>query len=131
MATQGASAAPSLFELGRRLTHDVARLLDQHVTLLSLELQHGTAELSRSLAFVAGAVLGITAGALFALLALGLWIGSLVGSTAVGLLIVGGGLVLSGGALGLVGSRRLQRLRLIPEVARELRRDAAWIQHEM
>jgi uncharacterized membrane protein YqjE len=131
MVTRRVSPEPSLLELGRRLARDVARLFDQHLTLLRLELQHGAAELSKSLALVVAAVLGLTVGALFLLLALGLWIGNAVGSTAAGLLIVGGGLVLSGGGLGLAGSRRFQRLRLIPDVTRELRRDAAWIQHDM
>jgi uncharacterized membrane protein YqjE len=131
IVTQDGAKAPSLAELGRRLARDVARLLDQHVVLMRLELQHGAVELSKSLAFVLGAALGVTVGILFALLALGLWIGTLLGSTAAGLLIVGGALVLSGSALGVVGSRRLQRLRLMPDITRELRRDAAWIQHEM
>jgi len=130
MVTQRAPQAPTLLELGQRLARDLARLFDQHVTLLKLELQHGMAELSRSLALVLGAVLGVIVGALFVLLALGLWIGSAVGSAAAGFLIVGGALVVAGGAGGLLGVRRLQRLRFIPEVARELRRDAAWIQRE-
>jgi uncharacterized membrane protein YqjE len=131
MTTQRASETPGLLELGRRLAGDIARLFEQHVALLRLELQQGAAELAKSLALVVGAVLAVTTGALFGLLALGLWIGGLLGSAAAGMLVVGAGLVVSGGALGLVGSRRLQRFRPIPEVIRELRRDAAWIQHGM
>jgi uncharacterized membrane protein YqjE len=131
MTTQRAAETPSLRELGRRLAGDIVRLFDQHVALLRLELQHGAAELAKSLALIVGAVLGVTTGTLFGLLALGLWVGGLVGSAAAGMLIVGAGLVLSGGALGLLGSRRLQRFRLIPEVIQELRRDTAWIQHGM
>jgi len=63
------------------------------------------------------------------LLALGLWVGELVGSVPGGLALVGVGLAgagLGGGALAL---RRLQRRRLMEETLRELGRDAEWIRH--
>ena len=84
--------------------------------------------MARGLGLLAtGAVLtGI--GSAFLLLALGLWVGDLVGSTPGGLAIVGGGFALTGGGLGLLAIKNLKRRRFAPETVRELRRDVEWIQ---
>ena len=77
---------------------------------------------------VAG-VIGAGVGAAFLLLALGLWIGHLVGSGPGGLAIVGGGLVIAGVGLSLLATKSLERQRLARETVRELRRDVEWIRN--
>ena len=67
-------------------------------------------------------------GSAFLLIALGLWVGDLVGSTPGGLAIVGGGFALVGGGVGLLAIKNLKRRRFAPETVRELRRDVEWIQ---
>jgi hypothetical protein len=121
----------SLLDLGRRLVGELARLLDQRLDLLKAELKQEASEAVRHLGLVIGGMLGASVGVVFTLLALGLWIGDLVGSTPGGLVIVGGSLTLIGAALGLLGIRSLHRQRLAPETAREFRRDAEWIRHEV
>ena len=131
MATQRARPATSLLDLGGRLVGELARLLDQRLDLLKAELKQGAAEALQHLGLVIGGMLGASVGIVFTLLALGLWIGDLVGSTPGGLVIVGGSLALIGAALGLFGIRSLHRQRLVPETGREFRRDAEWIRHEV
>jgi uncharacterized membrane protein YqjE len=120
-----------LLDLGRRLVGDLACLLDQRLELLKAELRQEAAQVGRRLALVVGGLIGASAGAMLALLALGLWVGQLVGSTAGGLGIVGGALLLVGGALVLAGIKGLRHQRLVPETARQFRRDAEWIRNEV
>jgi uncharacterized membrane protein YqjE len=131
MATQRARPATSLLDLGGRLVGELARLLDQRLDLLKAELKQGAAEALQHLGLVIGGMLGVSVGIAFTLLALGLWIGDLVGSTPGGLAIVGGSLTLIGAVLGLFGIRSLHGQRLVPETAREFRRDEEWIRHEV
>jgi len=131
MVTQRVRQPASLLDLGGRLVGELARLLDQRLELLKAELKQEATDVIKSLRLLAAGAIGASVGVAFLLLALGLWVGDLVGSTPGGLAIVGGGLAMIGGALGLVGARGLGRQRLVPETVRELRRDAEWIQHEV
>ena len=118
-------------DLAGRLVWELGRLVDQRLELLKAELKQEATDVAKSLGLLAAGAIGASVGVAFLLLALGLWVGDLVGSTPGGLAIVGGGLALISGALGLLGARSLGRHRLVPETVRELRRDAEWIQHEV
>jgi uncharacterized membrane protein YqjE len=121
----------SLRDLATRLMRDIARFLEQRFELFKAELKQEAADIARNVGLLAAGAVGASIGALFLLLALGLWVGNLVGSTPGGLAIVGAGLALIGGALAFWGARSLGRQRLMPETVRALRRDAEWLQHEV
>lgn len=129
MRTERVDQATSLLDLGKRLIADLGRLVDQRIELLKLELKQEATNAAKSLGLLAAGVVGASVGSIFLLLALGLWIGDLIGSTPGGLAIVGGGFALVGGGLGLLAIKSLQRHRLVPETVRELRRDAEWIRN--
>jgi hypothetical protein len=120
-----------LVELVTRLIGDIGRLVDQRLDLLKAELKRDAANVARSLGVLAAGAVGVGVGAALLLLALGLWVGQLVGSTPGGLAIVGGGLALAGAGLGLLARKNLERQRLARETIGELRRDAEWIRHEV
>ncbi len=120
-----------LGELATRLIGDLGRLVDQRLDLLKAELKRDAANVARNVGVLAAGTVGIGVGAALLLLALGLWIGHLVGSTPGGLALVGAGLVLAGAGLGLLAVKSLARQRLARETVRELRRDAEWIRHEV
>ena len=123
-------SSPGVVELLGRLVGEARRLLDQRLALLKAELKDEAEGIARGIGLLAGAMAGILAGSALLLLALGLWVGELVGSTPGGLAIVGGALAAGGGGLGLWGVRTLRRRRrLLSETVRELRRDAEWIQN--
>jgi hypothetical protein len=124
---QGGSA--SLLELATRLAGDLGRLVEQRIDLLKAELAQEATDVARSLGLLAAGAVGATIGVALLLLALGLWVGQLVGSTPGGLAIVGGGLAAIGAGLGLLAIKNLQRQRLARETVSELRRDAEWIRH--
>jgi uncharacterized membrane protein YqjE len=119
----------SLLELATRLAGDLGRLVEQRIDLLKAELAQEATDVARSLGLLAAGVVGASIGVAFLLLALGLWVGQLVGSTPGGLAIVGGGLAVIGAGLGLLATKNLQRQRLARETVSELRRDAEWIRH--
>jgi hypothetical protein len=114
-------------ELATRLIGDLERLVDPRLELLKAELKRDAASAARSLGVLAAGLLGTGAGVAFLLLALGLWVGNLVGSTPGGLALVGGGLAVAGAALSAWAAKRLGRQRLARDTVRELRRDAQWI----
>ena len=116
-------------ELATRLVADLGRLVDQRLELLKAELTQEATSVVKSLGVLAAGLVGAGVGVAFLLLALGLWVGHLVGSTPGGLAIVGGGLALTGAGLGLLAIKNLQRQRLARETVRELRRDAEWIRN--
>jgi uncharacterized membrane protein YqjE len=121
----------SLRDLVARLMRDIGRFVEQRIELFKAELKQEAADIAKSVALLAAGAVGASVGALFLLLALGLWIGDLIASTPGGLAIVGAGLALVGGGLVLWGARSLGRQRLMPETVRALRRDAEWLQHEV
>jgi hypothetical protein len=129
VATRHVGQAEGFLELAVRLVSDLGRLLDQRLELLKAELTGQAANLAKSVGLLAAAVVGGSVGIVFLLLALGLWVGRLVGSTPGGLALVGGALAVAGFGLGLVAAKRLERQRLAPETIGELRRDAEWIRH--
>jgi uncharacterized membrane protein YqjE len=118
----------SVVDLATRLIADLGRLVDQRVELFKAELRQEARNVARSLGLLVAGAVGMGVGSAFLLLALGLWVGDLVGSTPGGLAIVGGGFALGGAALGFLAIRNLRRQRFAPETARELRRDVEWIQ---
>jgi hypothetical protein len=120
-----------LVELVTRLIGDIGRLVDQRLDLLKAELKRDAASVARSLGLLAAGAVGVAVGAVLLLVALGLWVGQLVGSTPGGLAIVGGGLALASAGLGLLARKNLAQQRFARETARELRRDAEWIRHEV
>jgi hypothetical protein len=119
----------SLLELATRLAGDLGRLVEQRIDLLKAELAQEASDVAKSLGLLAAGAVGASIGVAFLLLALGLWVGQLVGSTPGGLAIVGGGLAVIGAGLGLLATKNLQRQRLAQETVSELRRDAEWIRH--
>jgi uncharacterized membrane protein YqjE len=118
----------SVVDLATRLIADIGRLVDQRIELFKAELRQEAKNVARSLGLLVAGAVGMGVGSIFLLLALGLWVGDLVGSTPGGLAIVGGGFALAGAALGFLAIRNLRRQRFAPETARELRRDVEWIQ---
>jgi uncharacterized membrane protein YqjE len=118
----------SVVDLATRLIADLGRLVDQRIELFKAELRQEARNVARNLGLLVAGAVGIGVGSAFLLLALGLWVGDLVGSTPGGLAIVGGGFALAGAAVGFLAIRNLRRQRFAPETARELRRDAEWIQ---
>jgi Putative Actinobacterial Holin-X, holin superfamily III len=121
----------SFRDLVGRLMRDIGLFVEQRLELFKAELRQDAAHIAKNVALVAAGALGASVGVLFLLLALGLWVGDLVGSTPGGLAIVGGGIALAGAGLTLWGARSLGRQRLIPETVRTLRRDAEWLQHQV
>lgn len=129
MTTRQVGQSVSLLELVTRLVADLDRLVDQRLDLLKAELKQEATSIAKSLGVLAAGAVGAGVGVTFLLLALGSWVGHLVGSTPGGLAIVGGGLALTGAGLGLLVIKNLERQRLARETVRELRRDVEWIQH--
>jgi hypothetical protein len=120
-----------LVDLVTRLVGDIGRLVDQRLDLLKAELRRDAANVARNIGVLAAGAVGAGVGVVLLLLALGLWVGQLIGSTPGGLAIVGAGLVLTSAGLGLLAVKRLERQRLARDTVRELRRDAEWIRHEV
>jgi uncharacterized membrane protein YqjE len=116
-------------ELATRLVADLRRLVDQRLELLKAELKQEAMSAAKNLGVLAVGAVGAGVGVAFLLLALGLWVGHLVGSTSGGLAIVGGSLALIGVGLGLLAIKNMERQRLARETVRELRRDAEWIRN--
>jgi uncharacterized membrane protein YqjE len=115
-----------------RLIGDVVRLLDQKLALLKLELTEELAAAVRRSALLAVGAVVAALGGFFLILALAIGLGELVGTTAGGFAIVGGAFVLAGLVLLIAMRRRLADVTLVPrETVRELRRDKAWIKHEL
>ena len=118
-----------LLELASRLVADLRRLIDQRIELLRAELTQEATRAAKNIGMLVAGVVGAGVGVAVLLLALGLWVGHLVGSAPGGLAIVGGGLVVAGGGVGLLAAKHLERQRLARTTVRELRRDAEWIRN--
>jgi hypothetical protein len=117
----------SFLELALRLLTELRRLFDQRLALLRAELAQEATALAKNLGLLVAGAVAASVGIAFLLLALGLWVGQLVGSTSGGLVIVGAGLGAIGVLLALPALRSLQHRRFAQETLRELRRDAEWI----
>jgi hypothetical protein len=118
-----------VLELAGRLISDLGRLLDQRLELLKAELTREATSLAKSVGLLAAALVGGSVGLAFLLLALGLWVGQLVGSTPGGLALIGAAVAVASLVVGLLAAKRLERQRFAPETIGELRRDAEWIRH--
>lgn len=119
------------FDLVERLFADLGALLDQKLTLLTIELKNEGAVVVRNLLIlVVGGVLA-TLGLLLLGIAAAVWIGTAIGSMPGGYGIVGFVFVLGGGGLLAVVRGRLGTQYLLPQkTLQELRRDAKWIKDE-
>ena len=113
MTTGRANESTTLLDLAARLAQEVGQFVDQRLALFKAELKEEAAQTVRSLGLLAAGAVGAGTGTMFLLLALGLWVGDLVGSRAGGMAIVGGGLALIGGGLALLATRKLGRRRLV------------------
>ena len=129
MAIRYAEGSASLLELGTRLVADVRRLLEQHLELLKAELTQEAMRVAKAVSLLAVGAVGAGLGAVFLLVALGLWVGRLVASIPGGFAIVGVGLTVAGLVVGLLAVRALKRQQLARASAGELRRDAEWIRN--
>jgi uncharacterized membrane protein YqjE len=119
----------SLLDLATRLVADLRRLFEQRLELLKAELTLEATRVARAVGVLMAGAIGTVLGALFLLVALGLWIGNLIDSTPGGLAIVGAGLTVTGLVAGLLAIKQLERRRLARATASELRRDAEWIRN--
>ena len=118
-----------MLELATQLVADFRRLFEQRLELLKAELTLEVTRVARAVGVLTAGAIGTVLGALFLLVALGLWIGNLIDSTPGGLAIVGAGLTVTGLVAGLLAIKQLKRRRLARATARELRRDAEWIRN--
>jgi putative superfamily III holin-X len=121
----------SLLDLTTRLVADLGRLVDQRLELLKAELKQEATSAAKNVGVLAAGAVGAGVGVALLLIALGLWVGHLVGSTPGGLALVGGGLAIAGVGVGLLAIKNLEGRRLARETVRELRRDVEWIRNEV
>ena len=120
------------FDLVERLIGEVGTLLDTKLALLTLELKGQAAGLARGIAALLIGVALALLGLLVLVLAVALWVGAAIKSMPVGFGIVGGALLVIGGAIAAIIRRRLAAEHLAPkETVKELRRDAKWITDEL
>jgi uncharacterized membrane protein YqjE len=122
----------SFGSLVSRLLDGVVRLLNQRLDLLKLELKEEFGAAVRRVALLAIGGVIAALGAFFLVTALAIWFGELVGTTAGGFAIMGGGLGIIGGLLLAAMAARLREQRFVPrQTAQEIRRDVEWIKHEL
>jgi hypothetical protein len=119
----------SIFALGEELLRNTAKLLDQKLMLLRLEVEDSLGTLMRHLAvlLIGGALAGL--GLVLSSIALALWIGSQVGSTIAGYALTGAGFLLAGAVLVAVRvSRGVGPQRpLAGRTMKELEKDTQWL----
>ena len=127
----GRGAGAGFFDLVERLLSDVGALLDQKLTLLTIELKNeGAVVVRHLLVALVGAVIA-TLGLLQLSIAAALWIGAAIGSVPGGYGIIGLVFVLGGGSLLAAMRGRLEKRHLLPrKTLQEFRRDAQWIKDE-
>jgi hypothetical protein len=119
----------SIFTLVEELLRNTAKLLDQKLMLLRLEVEDSLGTLMRHLAvlLIGGALAGL--GLVLSSIALALWIGNQVGSTIGGYALTGAGFLLAGAVLVTVRLRRgvgPQR-PLAGRSIKELEKDTRWL----
>jgi hypothetical protein len=119
----------SIFALVEELLRNTAKLLDQKLILLRLEVEDSLGTLMRHLAvlLIGGALAGL--GLVLSSIALALWIGSQVGSTIAGYALTGAGFLLAGAVLVAVRvSRGVGPQRpLAGRTMKELEKDTRWL----
>ena len=119
----------SIFVLVEELLRNTAKLLDQKLMLLRLEVEDSLGTLMRHLAvlLIGGALAGL--GLVLSSIALALWIGSQVGSTIAGYALTGAGFLLAGAVLVAVRvSRGVGPQRpLAGRTLKELEKDTQWL----
>ena len=119
----------SIFALVEELLRNTAKLLDQKLMLLRLEVEESLGTLMRHLAvlLIGGALAGL--GLVLSSIALALWIGSQVGSTIAGYALTGTGFLLAGAVLVAVRvSRGVGPQRpLAGRTMKELEKDTRWM----
>jgi len=119
----------SIFALVVELLRNTAKLLDQKLMLLRLEVEDSLGTLMRHLAvlLIGGALAGL--GLVLSSIALALWIGSQVGSTIAGYALTGAGFLLAGAVLVAVRvSRGVGPQRpLAGRTMKELEKDTQWL----
>ena len=127
----GRGAGAGFFDLVERLLSDVGALLDQKLTLLTIELKNEGAVVVRNLLVALVGAVFATLGLLQLSIAAALWIGAAIGSVPGGYGIIGSVFVLGGGSLLAVMRSRLEKQHLLPrKTLQEFRRDAQWIKDE-
>ncbi len=122
----------SIAGLVEELLGHAARLLDQKLVLLRLEIEDSLGTLMRHVAaLLIGAVLA-GLGLVLSSIALALWIGSHVHSTAAGFALTGAGFLVAGAAL--IGARLLRgvgpKRALQSHTMKELEKDSRWVKSE-
>ncbi len=119
----------SIFALVEELLRNTAKLLDQKLMLLRLEVEDSLGTLMRHLAvlLIGGTLAGL--GLVLSSIALALWIGSQVGSTIAGYALTGAGFLLAGAVLVAVRvSRGIGPQRpLAGRTMKELEKDTQWL----
>ncbi len=119
----------SIFALVEELLRNTAKLLDQKLMLLRLEVEDSLGTLMHHLAvlLIGGALAGL--GLVLSSIALALWIGSQVGSTIAGYALTGAGFLLAGAVLVAVRvSRGVGPQRpLAGRTMKELEKDTRWL----
>jgi hypothetical protein len=119
----------SIFALVEELLRNTAKLLDQKLMLLRLEVEDSLGTLMRHLAvlLIGGALAGL--GLVLSSIALALWIGNQVGSTIGGYALTGAGFLLAGAVLVTVRlSRGVGPQRpLAGRTIKELEKDTRWL----
>ena len=130
-AAAGPGEEPGFFDLVERLFSDLGALVDQKLTLLTIELKQEAALVVRHLlVLLVGAALALV-GLLQLSTAAAVWIGRATGSVPAGYGSVGLVLVAVGGALLAMTRGRLEKRTLLPrKTLDEFRRDAKWIKDE-
>ena len=119
----------SIFALVEELLRNTAKLLDQKLMLLRLEVEDSLGTLMRHLAvlLIGGALAGL--GLVLSSIALALWIGNQVGSTIGGYALTGAGFLLAGAVLVTIRlSRGVGPQRpLAGRSIKELEKDTRWL----
>jgi uncharacterized membrane protein YqjE len=119
--------AAGFFDLVERLFSDMGALLDQKLTLLTIELKNEGAAVVRNLLILLVGVVVVTLGLLLQSIAAALWIGAAIESVPGGYGIVGLVFVFLLAAM----RGRLEKHQLLPrKTLQEFRRDAQWIKDE-
>jgi len=121
----------SLFSLVEDLIAKTARLFDQKLVLLRLEVEEGLATLLRHVAILVGGGVVAGIGLVLASIACGLWIGALVGSVIAGFGLTGFAFLLVGIVVIAVRLRLgVGPKRIVPErTMKELGKDTRWIRN--